>query len=176
MALRNILERGDPTLETPGKEITAFDERLHTLLDDMRETLSAANGIGLAAPQVGVLRRVALVLDLTWEPEEEKETGEDVQEEAVIELINPAIIERTGEEETYEGCLSIPGYLGRVTRPWRVKVRAQDRHGVWFEVEGEGLMARALCHELDHLDGKLYTSLVAGELIRADQLSESEEC
>jgi peptide deformylase len=165
MALRNILQEGDPTLTKTSREVTAFDERLHTLLDDMRETLFAANGVGLAAPQVGVLRRVALVLDLGRESEEEE--GEE-REPFVIELINPLILTEEGAQEEYEGCLSIPGLVGKVTRPQRVKVRAQDRHGAWIEVEGEGFMARALCHELDHLDGKLYTRL-AGELISAAQ-------
>jgi len=171
MALRNILEKGDPTLEKPSREVTAFDDRLHTLLDDMRETLFVANGIGLAAPQVGALRRAVLVLDLSALPEEDEAEDEEEYEEVVLELINPVILETKGEQEEYEGCLSVPGLVGLVKRPSWVKVRAQDRHGVWIEVEGEGLMARALCHELDHLDGKLYTRLTK-ELIDAAKLPE----
>ena len=159
MAIRNILQEGDPTLTKPAREVTAFDDRLHILLDDMRDTLELANGIGLAAPQVGVLRRVALVLKLSEETEQ------------LIELVNPVIIEEHGEQEGSEGCLSIPGVLGEVTRPQRVKVRAQDRNGAWFEVEGEDLTARALCHEIDHLDGKLFTALCE-ELINLDDLDD----
>ena len=168
MALRNILQKGDQTLTKFSRDVTDFDHRLHTLLDDMRETLFSANGVGLAAPQVGVLRRVVLVLDLNQEFEDDEE------EELVLELINPVILTAEGEQTSYEGCLSVPGLVGMVTRPQRVTVRAQDRDGAWVEVEGEGLMARALCHELDHLDGKLYTSLVTGELINAAQLAEME--
>ena len=113
----------------------------------MNETLAEAGGVGLAAPQVGILRRAVLVVE-TNVPE-----GED---EYVIELINPEIIEATGEQEGAEGCLSVPGEYGIVKRPMHVKVRAQDRHGEWFEVEGHGLTARAFCHELDHLDGILF--------------------
>ncbi|MCL2367862.1 MAG: peptide deformylase [Oscillospiraceae bacterium] len=151
MALRNILKQGDPTLTKLSREVTAFDQRLHTLLDDMRDTLHAANGVGLAAPQVGILRRVVLVMEIKEEDEE--------AEDRLVELINPLIIEEEGEQEGYEGCLSIPGMLGIVTRPQRVKVKAQDRDGEWFELAGEGLTARAICHEIDHLNGELYTRL-----------------
>lgn len=147
MALRNILTEENPALRKVCRPYTAFDERLHQLLDDMKETLSQANGVGLAAPQVGVLRRAVIVLE-TNVPDDE--------EEYMIELINPVIVETAGEQTGAEGCLSIPNEFGVVTRPDYVKVRAQDRHGEWFEVEGRGLTARAFCHEIDHLDGVLF--------------------
>ena len=168
MALRNIIQEGDPTLTKPAREVTAFDERLHQLLDDMWETLFDANGVGLAAPQVGILRRVALVLELNGDEES------DELEELTHELINPVIIEEEGEQEGYEGCLSVPGVMGMVKRPLRVKVRAQNRQGEFYEIEGEGLTARAICHELDHLDGKLYTRL-CDELIPAVDAPDEEE-
>ena len=149
MALRNILTKEEPSLYKKCKPVTAFNDRLHQLLDDMAETLAEANGVGLAAPQVGVLRRAVLVLE-TNVPEDE--------DEYIIELINPEIIESSGEQEGPEGCLSVPGEYGVVKRPMHVKVRAQDRYGEWFEVEGEGLTARCFCHELDHLDGIVFTS------------------
>lgn len=147
MALRNILTEENPALRKVCRPYTAFDERLHQLLDDMKETLSQANGVGLAAPQVGVLRRAVIVLE-TNVPDDE--------EEYMIELINPVIVETAGEQTGAEGCLSIPNEFGVVQRPDYVKVRAQDRHGAWFEVEGRGLTARAFCHEIDHLDGILF--------------------
>lgn len=140
MALRNILTEEDPTLRKVSRPVTKFDDRLHELLDDMAETLEDARGVGLAAPQVGILRRVVVV---------------DVGEE-ILELINPEIISESGEQTGLEGCLSVPGKYGIVTRPNVVKVRAQDRFGEWYEAEGEELIARAFCHELDHLDGHLY--------------------
>lgn len=140
MALRNILTEEDPTLRKVSRPVTKFDDRLHELLDDMAETLEDARGVGLAAPQVGILRRVVVV---------------DVGEE-ILELINPEIISQSGEQTGMEGCLSVPGKYGIVTRPNVVKVRAQDRFGEWYEAEGEELIARAFCHELDHLDGHLY--------------------
>ena len=142
MALRNIVTQGDECLTKVCRPVTAFGERLHILLDDMAETLADANGAGLAAPQVGVLRRICLVLD--------EETEE------YLELINPEIIAASGEQTGLEGCLSVPGKWGIVSRPNYVRVRAQDRDGDWFEVEGEGLTARAFCHEIEHLDGHLY--------------------
>ncbi len=144
MALRNILTEGDAALHKVSRPVTQFNARLHQLLDDMVETLHDANGAGLAAPQVGVLRRVVVV-----------DTGE-----GVIELINPEIVAESGEQTGLEGCLSVPGKFGIVTRPERVTVRAQDRNGNWFEREGEELTARCFCHELDHLDGHLYTEKV----------------
>ena len=143
MALRKIIEQGDECLTKVCRPVEDFNRRLHTLLDDMTETLQEANGAGLAAPQVGILRRVCLVLD------EEQET--------YLELINPEIVETSGEQTGLEGCLSVPGKWGIVTRPNKVRVRAQDRFGDWFEAEGEGLTARAFCHEIEHLDGHLYT-------------------
>ena len=147
MALRNILTEENPALRKVCRPYTVFDERLHQLLDDMKETLSQANGVGLAAPQVGVLRRAVIVLE-TNVPDE--------KDEYMIELINPVIVETAGEQVGAEGCLSVPDEYGIVARPDYVKVRAQDRHGEWFEVEGHGLTARAFCHELDHLDGILF--------------------
>ena len=150
MALRNILKQGDETLTKRCRPVTDFNERLHTLLDDMAETMTSANGVGLAAPQVGILRRAVVVLE-TNVPEGEPER--------VIELVNPEILESSGEQEGPEGCLSVPGDYGMVKRPDYVKVRAQDRDGNWFEAEGVGLTARAFCHELDHLDGHMFTEL-----------------
>lgn len=148
MALRNIMTQEQPLLHKKCRTVTAFNERLHQLLDDMAETLRQANGVGLAAPQVGVLRRAVLVLE-TNVPEGE--------EEYIVELINPEIIKSDGEQDGPEGCLSVPGEYGLVKRPMTVRVRAQDRFGEWFEVEGTGLTARCFCHELDHLEGHLFT-------------------
>ena len=142
MALRKIVVQGEECLTKVCRPVTEFNPHLHQLLDDMLETLEDANGAGLAAPQVGVLRRVCVVLD------------EDSEE--YIELVNPEIVAQSGEQTGLEGCLSVPGKWGIVTRPDVVRVRAQDRYGDWFEVEGEGFTARAFCHELDHLDGILY--------------------
>ena len=143
MALRNIVTVGDPVLTKHCRPYTEFGPRLHELLDDMRQTLIQADGVGLAAPQVGVLRRLCIVMD--------EESGE------YLELINPEIVAQSGEQTGLEGCLSVPGKWGIVTRPEKVRVRAQDRFGDWFEAEGEGLNARCFCHELEHLDGHLYT-------------------
>lgn len=140
MALRNIVKDGDPILRKKCREVTEFNERLNVLLDDMKETLVLANGAGLAAPQVGVLKRVAIVS----------------VDDAFYELINPEIIETEGEEISPEGCLSLPGICGTVNRPYKVAVRAQDRFGKTFIARGEGLLARAFCHEIDHLDGILF--------------------
>jgi peptide deformylase len=143
MALRKIVVQGDECLTKVCRPVTEFNRRLHVLLDDMTETLQEANGAGLAAPQVGVLRRVCVVMD--------EETGE------YLELVNPEIVSQSGEQTGLEGCLSVPNKWGIVTRPNVVRVRAQDRYGDWFEAEGEGLTARCFCHELEHLDGHLYT-------------------
>jgi len=159
MALRNIVEKGDKVLDKRCRPVTKFDAKLWTLLDDMAETLTRADGVGLAAPQVGILRRACLVLE-TNVPE-----GEEAR---IIELINPEILERSGSQEGPEGCLSLPNVFGWVERPSHVKVRAQDRSGNWFEAEGDGLTARAFCHELDHLDGILFDSL-------ADHIMDDEE-
>lgn len=150
MALRTIVLEGDSVLHKRCRPVTNFDERLHQLIDDMRETLIDSDGAGLAAPQVGVLRRVVLVLE-TNVPEG--------TEPYIIELVNPEIISREGEQDGPEGCLSVPGRFGLVERPMDVTVRAQDRNGKTFEVSGHELTARAFCHELDHLEGVVFTSL-----------------
>ena len=144
MGLRKILTEEEPALHKVCREVTAFDWRLHKLLKDMKDTLIESNGVGLAAPQVGILRRV-VVVDL----------GDEI-----LELVNPTLIETSGEQVGAEGCLSVPGKYGLVKRPYTAKVRAQDRHGEWFEAEGEELIARCFCHELDHLDGVLYTQVM----------------
>lgn len=150
MALRTIVLEGDSVLHKRCRPVTNFDERLHQLIDDMRETLIDSDGVGLAAPQVGVLRRVVLVLE-TNVPEG--------TEPYIIELVNPEIISREGAQDGPEGCLSVPGRFGLVERPMDVTVRAQDRNGNTFEVSGHELTARAFCHELDHLEGVVFTSL-----------------
>lgn len=156
MALRTILTDGDPALHKVCRPVTQFDEKLHDLLDDMKETLAQANGAGLAAPQVGILRRAVIVVDAN---------------DQMLELVNPEIIAREGEQEGFEGCLSVPGRWGVVKRPMKAKVRAQDRNGNFFEVEGEEIVARCFCHELDHLDGHLFTEL-AGRLYTNEELEE----
>ena len=161
MALRNIVEKGERCLEKRCRPVINFDERLHTLLDDMGDTLINSGGVGLAAPQVGILRRAVLVLE-TNVPEGEHEY--------VIELINPEIIETSGEQSGPEGCLSVPGVFGIVKRPQFVKVRAQDRFGNFFEVEGEGLTARCFCHEIDHLEGRLFVD-IAERILENDELA-----
>ncbi len=147
MALRKIREIGDSCLKKKCREVEKFDERLHTLLDDMKETLLEANGVGLAAPQVGILRRV-VVIDL----------GED---EGMLELINPVITHTEGSVTDIEGCLSVPGKAGEVERPQKATVKAYDRNGEEFEFTGEDLYARCICHECDHLDGILYVEKVS---------------
>ena len=164
MAKRNILTKEQPGLYKKSRQVTEFNPRLHQLLDDMRETLETANGVGLAAPQVGVLRRAVIVLE-TNVPEEE--------DEYIIELINPEIIETEGEQEGAEGCLSVPGEFGLVKRPMRVKVRAQDRFGKSFEVEGEGLTARCFCHEIAHLEGIVFPSK-AERMLSEEELESGE--
>ena len=159
MALRNIVEKGDAVLAKHCRPVTDFNEKLHILLDDMAETLIKANGVGLAAPQVGLLRRAVLVLETNHAEDEE---------DYIIELINPEIVAKSGEQEGPEGCLSVPGVYGWVKRPDHVTVRAQDRDGNWFEYEGVDLTARAFCHELDHLEGVLFDSV-------ADHIMSDEE-
>ena len=144
MAIRNVVKMGDPVLNKKAKKVVDYNEKLHTLLDDMADTMYNEDGVGLAAPQVGILRR-AVVVDIG--------TG-------LIELINPQIIAQEGEQTDVEGCLSVVDYVAEVTRPNYVKVKAQDRNGKDFEIEGEGLMARAFCHELDHLEGILFVERV----------------
>ena len=147
MALRKIREIGDPCLKKVCREVDKFDSRLHTLLDDMAETLTEANGVGLAAPQVGILRRAVII-------DRGEENG------GIIELINPVITETEGSVVDIEGCLSVPGKAGEVERPEKATVRAFDRNGNPIEYTGEGLMARCICHECDHLDGMLYVEKV----------------
>ena len=145
MALRKILTDKDPVLRKKSRPVTGFDGRLHDLLDDLKETLDQAGGAGLAAPQVGILRRCVIVVDGKWE---------------MLELVNPEIISRSETvQDGLEGCLSVPGMWGMVERPMQVRVRAQDRSGQTFEAEGEGIVARCFCHEIDHLDGHLFTEL-----------------
>ena len=141
MAIRKVVVQGDDILGKVCRPVTDFNRRLHILLDDMADTLMEANGAGLAAPQVGVLRRAVLVVN---------------EEEEILELINPEILSSSGEQTGLEGCLSVPGKWGLVTRPSKVRIRAQDRFGKWFELEGEELTARAFCHEIEHLDGHLF--------------------
>lgn len=141
MAIRNIREDGDEILRKISKPVTVFDRKLWELLDDMADTMAEANGAGLAAVQVGVLRR-AFVVDVG---------------DGLMEFVNPQILEASGEQTGVEGCLSFPGQWGMVTRPNHIKIKAQDRHGSWFEAEGEGLCARAMIHEAEHLDGKVFT-------------------
>ncbi|HIZ54590.1 MAG TPA: peptide deformylase [Firmicutes bacterium] len=143
MAIRNIVLDGDDVLRKVSRPVTIFDEKLHLLLDDMAETMHKAEGVGLAAPQVGILRRVIVV---------------DVGE-GVIELINPELISKRGSQTGNEGCLSFPGQWGIVTRPMKVKVKAQNRYGEEIIVKGEALLARALCHEIDHLNGVVFVDL-----------------
>ena len=141
MAKLNILKEGDPTLRKICREVDVITPRILTLLDDMAETMRAANGCGLAAPQIGVLRRIVVI---------------ETEESGLIELINPKIVKKSGKQNEVEGCLSIPGKAGITDRPAKVTVRALDRNGYEIELTGEGLLARAFCHELDHLDGKLF--------------------
>ena len=158
MGLRKILTDKDPALHKVCKPVEKFDWRLHKLLDDMRDTLIESNGVGLAAPQVGILRRVVLV-----------DTGEEI-----LELVNPVMLETDGEQVGPEGCLSVPGKYGLVKRPYYAKVRAQDRYGDWYEAEGEELIARCFCHELDHLDGIVYTEVMERYLTE-DELQYDED-
>ena len=155
MGLRTILTDKEPCLHKVCRPVVNFDRKLHKLLDDMRETLEDSGGVGLAAPQVGILRRVVLV-----------DNGEEI-----LELINPSLAETDGEQIGAEGCLSIPGKYGLVKRPMYAKVRAQDRDGNWFETDGEELTARCFCHELDHLDGILYTQQME-RLLTEEELQE----
>ena len=159
MGLRRILTAEDPALHKVCRPVEKFDRRLHRLLDDMQQTLAEANGVGLAAPQVGILRRVVIV-----------DTGEEI-----LELVNPELLETSGEQEGAEGCLSVPGKYGLVKRPNYAKVRAQDRDGNWFEAEGEELIARCFCHELDHLDGILYTEVMERFLTEEELEAQEEE-
>ena len=159
MALRTVLTEENPALRKICRPYTAFNERLHQLLDDMQETMMEEEGVGLAAPQVGILRRACIVLETNVEEGEEP---------YFIELVNPEIVSTDGEQSGGEGCLSFPGQYGIVRRPMHVIVKAQDRYGEPFTVEGEGLTARAFCHEIDHLDGILFVD-------KADHMLTEEE-
>ena len=159
MGLRKIMTVKEPCLHKVCRPVEKFDGKLHKLLDDMKETLAEANGVGLAAPQVGILRRVVVV-----------DTGEEM-----LELVNPELLETSGEQVGSEGCLSVPGKYGIVKRPNYAKVRAYDRDGNEFEVEGEELMARCFCHELDHLDGIVYTEIMERYLTEEEMGEVSEE-
>ncbi len=150
MALRNIRELGDDVLRKTAKEVRDVTPKVKELIGDMFETMYAADGVGLAAPQVGILKRIVVI---------------DVGDGEPLTMINPEIIETDGEQTDYEGCLSVPGKSGIVTRPNYVKARAMDENMKIFIVEGEGLLARAICHEVDHLDGKMYVDFVEGSLI-----------
>ena len=156
MAILNIVKQGDPTLRKNCRVVTEITPRILNLLDDMVETMRDANGVGLAAPQVGILRRIVVV---------ECTPGE------VYEMINPTIVEMDGSQVGTEGCLSLPGKVGIVERPERVTVEATDRHGNRYSVTGEGLLARCFCHELDHLDGVLYCD-VADRMLTNDEIRE----
>ena len=160
MGLRKILTDKEPALHKVCKPVTNFDSRLFKLLDDMRDTLIESGGVGLAAPQVGILRRVVLV-----------DVGAEDNE--IVEFINPEMLETDGEQYGPEGCLSVPGKYGLVKRPMYAKVRAQDRNGDWFEAEGEELIARCFCHELDHLDGIVYTE-VMDRFLTEEELASDE--
>ena len=156
MALRNIVTVGDPVLTKKCRPVVKFDDRLAQLIDDMKETMRNANGVGLAAPQVGVLRRLVVV---------------DVGDE-IVELVNPELVSESEEQQTgVVGCLSLPGEYGVVTRPMYVTVRAQDRSGDWYEYDGEELVARCFCHEIDHLDGHMYTE-IAEKMLTPEELEQ----
>jgi len=178
MATRNILKDGERTLTKQSRGVTDFNKRLHILIDDMRETLIEANGLGLAAPQVGILRRVALIVDTSIEAELPEEPTEDElrqhYNEQIIELVNPEIISCGGEQTGSEGCLSVPGVYALVTRPNEVAVKAQDRDGNEFILEVSELAARAVCHEIDHLNGVIFTT-VANKILSEEELAEMAE-
>ena len=144
MALRNIVKKGDSILEKKCRKVELFDKRLHNLLDDMIDTLYESGGVGLASPQVGILKRV-VVIDI---------------DDKLIELVNPEIIAQSGEQVTVEGCLSCPDEWGTTKRPMNVTVKAQDRNGKEFEMSGTGLLAKAFAHEIDHLDGILFVDKI----------------
>ena len=158
MAIRNIVKEGDDVLAKKARPVTEFNDRLHTLLDDMADTMYESGGVGLAGNQVGTLRRVVVI---------------DVGE-GLIELVNPEIIEQDGEQESVEGCLSCPGEYGITRRPYYVKVKAQDRFGEFFEIEGEELLAKAFCHEIDHLEGIIYKQ-VALRMIDPSEIETDED-
>ncbi len=160
MAIRNIIDESDERLFKKSRKVEAFDERLHTLLDDMADTMYESNGVGIAAVQVGILKRAFLV-DVLYE------------DDSLIEFINPEIISKDGEQTGREGCLSFPNLFGDVTRPNNVKIKAQDRFGDYFEVEAMEFFARAICHEFDHIDGHVFTEL-ASNLMSGEEIERLE--
>ena len=157
MALRNLRYEGDPILRKTSKEVKEVTPKIRELIDDMLETMYEANGVGLAAPQVGVLKRIVVI---------------DVGEGPLV-MVNPQVVKTSGSQTGDEGCLSVPGKAGTVTRPDEVTVRFMGEDGEWYELEGRELLARAICHECDHLDGKLYINIVEGEL--HDTVMEEED-
>ena len=169
MAILNVRQFGDNVLGKVCKPVKAITPRIEELVNDMYETMYDAGGVGLAAPQVGVLKRI-VVIDVTPDPEE----GEDPESIKPMRytMINPEIQETSGEQTGWEGCLSLVGKSGMVTRPDHVKVRFTDLDGAEYELEGEGLLARAICHECDHLDGVLYTSKVEGKVYTNEEIAE----
>ena len=162
MALRTIREYGDDVLEKKCKTVKEITPRIKELVQDMLDTMYNANGVGLAAPQVGILKRI-VVIDVSPEADQP------------LVMINPEILETDGEQTGYEGCLSLPGKSGVVTRPNYVKAKATDLDGTEYIIEGEELLARAICHELDHLDGHMYVEKVEGELVNNEDLVEDSE-
>jgi len=160
MAIRAIRVMGDSVLNKKCKEVKAVNDRTKVLIEDMIDTMREANGVGLAAPQIGVLKRIVVI---------------EIEPENVYVLINPVILEQDGEQEGYEGCLSVPGKSGIVKRPNHVKVKAFDIDMNEYTLEGEGLLARAICHECAHLEGELYVDLVEGELIDNEELEKMYE-
>ena len=157
MAIRNLRYEGDPILRKTSKEVKEVTPKIRELIDDMLETMYEANGVGLAAPQVGVLKRIVVI---------------DVGEGPLV-MVNPQVVKTSGSQTGDEGCLSVPGKAGTVTRPEEVTVRFMGEDGEWYELEGRELLARAICHECDHLDGKLYIDIVEGEL--HDTVMEEED-
>ena len=172
MAILKIRQLGDEILTKKCKPVREITPRILELIDDMFETMYESGGVGLAAPQVGILKRI-VVIDVTPEPEEGEEPAEESQ--MCYAMINPEIIETEGSQTGYEGCLSYKGMSGVVTRPERVTCRFTAPDGDEYELTGEGLLARAICHELDHLEGRMYTALVEGEIISNEELSKRLE-
>lgn len=163
MALRTIREMGEPCLEKVCKPVKEMNDRTRELIEDMLDTMYDAQGVGLAAPQVGILKRIAVI-----------DVGEEYMDGPLV-LVNPEVIETDGEQIDYEGCLSLPGKVGKVTRPNYVKVRAYDEELEPYEVEGEALLARALLHEIEHLDGHMYVEKVEGPLLSSEELQDMQD-
>jgi peptide deformylase len=173
MAIRNLRMLGDGILNKVSKPVENFDSKLHSLLDDMNDTMKKHSGMGIASPQVGVLKRVVLI-DIPQEQEDDKKNKKNRKnrkkyeegEYGTYELVNPVITETEGEEEMFEACLSFPGKNAPLVRPSRITVKAWDRHGTEYTINAKGVLARALCHEIDHLDGIMYTDLIAPGTLR----------